>query len=76
MEKVANIAEKSGTFLFGRNGAMLRKIIDRAAIGMAVTGMDGAVVYTNQAFKPASWRLRNRGLVRFSNARNWVQNQV
>lgn len=30
---------------------MLRKIVDRAAIGMAVTGMDGAVVYTNHAFE-------------------------
>ena len=51
MEKVATSAEESGTFLFGRNGAMLRKIVDRAAIGMAVTGMDGAVVYTNHAFE-------------------------
>lgn len=39
-----------GTFLFGRDGAMLRKIIDNAAIGMAVSAMDGAVLYTNHAF--------------------------
>ncbi|MFC0013535.1 diguanylate cyclase domain-containing protein, partial [Devosia nitrariae] len=45
----ANV-EETGTFLFGRDRAMLRKIIDQAAIGMAVTGMDGAIVYTNLAF--------------------------
>lgn len=50
MEKAAVQVEKTGTFLFGRDGAMLRKIIDQAAIGMAVTGMDGAIVYTNPAF--------------------------
>lgn len=50
MERVATNAEETGTFLFGRNRAMLRKVIDEAAVGMAVTGMDGAIVYTNLAF--------------------------
>src|SRR5690606_9124951 len=51
MTKVAATAEDAGTFLFGRSYNMLRKIVDRAAIGMAVTGMDGVVVYTNSAFE-------------------------
>jgi diguanylate cyclase (GGDEF)-like protein/PAS domain S-box-containing protein len=51
MTKVAATAENAGTFLFGRSYKMLRKIVDRAAIGMAVTGMDGVVVYTNSAFE-------------------------
>lgn len=50
MERVAAHLEETGTFLFGRDRAMLRKVIDQAAIGMAVTGMDGAIVYTNPAF--------------------------
>ena len=51
MTKVAAASEDAGTFLFGRSYNILRKIVDRAAIGMAVTGMDGVVVYTNNAFE-------------------------
>lgn len=51
MTKVAATAEDAGTFLFGRSYTILRKIVDRAAIGMAVTGMDGVVVFTNNAFE-------------------------
>ncbi len=50
MREAIDKGRDAGTFLFGRNGAMLRKIIDGAAIGMAVAGMDGRVVYTNHAF--------------------------
>ena len=50
MREAVDRGEDVGTFLFGRNGAMSRKIIDGAAIGMAVAGMDGRVLYANRAF--------------------------
>jgi diguanylate cyclase len=51
MEELTNHnGEPETPFLFGRNGALLRRIIDNAAIGMAVAAMDGAVVYKNTAF--------------------------
>jgi diguanylate cyclase (GGDEF)-like protein/PAS domain S-box-containing protein len=50
MREAVDRGGDAGTFLFGRNGAMLRKIIDGAAIGMVVAGMDGRVLYTNRAF--------------------------
>lgn len=51
MEELTNCnGEPETPFLFGRNGALLRRIIDNAAIGMAVAAMDGAVVYRNAAF--------------------------
>ncbi len=50
MHEAVDRGVDAGTFLFGRDGAMLRKIIDGAAIGMAVAGMDGRVHYTNRAF--------------------------
>lgn len=37
-------------FLFGRNGEILRQIIDNAALGMTVSAMDGTVLYANTAF--------------------------
>jgi len=51
MREAVDRGEVAGTFLFGRNGAMLRKIIDGAAIGMAVAAMDGSIVYGNRAFQ-------------------------
>ncbi len=50
MNERADRRQENGTFLFGRDGAMLRKIVDNAAIGMAVCAMDGSLVYTNRAF--------------------------
>jgi len=50
MDGAVNREADAGTFLFGRNGAMLRQIIDGAAIGMAVAGLDGRALYCNQAF--------------------------
>jgi diguanylate cyclase (GGDEF)-like protein/PAS domain S-box-containing protein len=50
MREAVGRGEDAGAFLFGRNGAMLRKIIDGAAIGMAVAGMNGRILYSNQAF--------------------------
>ncbi len=50
MREAVDRGEDTGTFLFGRNGAMLRNIIDGAAIGMAVAGMDGHILYSNRAF--------------------------
>jgi diguanylate cyclase (GGDEF)-like protein/PAS domain S-box-containing protein len=50
MREAVDRGEVAGTFLFGRNGAVLRKIIDGAAIGMAVAGMDGHILYGNRAF--------------------------
>lgn len=49
-ELTGNIGEQDTAFLFGRNGALLRRIIDNAAIGMTVAAMDGLVVYRNLAF--------------------------
>lgn len=49
MEEPSHNARET-PFLFGRNGALLRRIIDDAAIGMTVAAMDGAVVYRNNAF--------------------------
>lgn len=51
MHEAVDRGGDAGTFLFGRNGALLRKIIDGAAIGMAVAGMDGRVLYSNRSFK-------------------------
>jgi diguanylate cyclase (GGDEF)-like protein/PAS domain S-box-containing protein len=51
MREAIDRGEVAGTFLFGRNGVMLRKIIDGAAIGMAVAGMDGGIVYSNRALE-------------------------
>lgn len=51
MREAVDRGEVAGTFLFGRNGAMLRKIFDGAAIGMAVAAMDGRIVYGNRAFE-------------------------
>ncbi|WP_196259093.1 diguanylate cyclase [Pelagibacterium limicola] len=50
MEKQSAKDSEETPFLFGRSGALLRRIIDNAALGMAVAGMDGAVVYKNAAF--------------------------
>ncbi|WP_423066165.1 diguanylate cyclase [Devosia sp. CN2-171] len=50
MREAIGRGEDAGTFLFGRNGVMLRNIIDGAAIGMAVSAMDGHILYTNRAF--------------------------
>lgn len=51
MHEALDRGEDAGTFLFGRSGAVLRKIVDHAAVGMLVAGMDGRVVYRNQAFR-------------------------
>jgi diguanylate cyclase (GGDEF)-like protein/PAS domain S-box-containing protein len=39
-----------GTALFDKNKTMLAKIIDNAAIGMVIAGMDGRLHYGNRAF--------------------------
>jgi diguanylate cyclase (GGDEF)-like protein/PAS domain S-box-containing protein len=50
MHEAVDEGRDAGTFLFGRNGAFLRRLVDDALIGMAVAGMDGRIVYANRAF--------------------------
>lgn len=51
MREALDKGEDAAPFLFGRNGALLRRIVEGASVGMAVAGMDGKLVYANRAFR-------------------------
>lgn len=46
-------AETSDTnvFRFDQSGALLRKVMESAAVGMAVVGADGRTIYVNRAYE-------------------------
>lgn len=41
----------SPVFRFDQGGALLRKVMENAAVGMSLLGMDGRLIYANDAFE-------------------------
>src|SRR3569833_2174241 len=54
---MADPAEKTGDrvdaqlFRFDRSGALLRKVMESAAVGMALVGVDKRTIYVNRAYE-------------------------
>ncbi len=61
MGELAISDEPCGAFLFNRDVELARRIIDGAAIGMAVAGMDGRIVYANRALRRDFWTAAGAG---------------
>jgi len=51
MEPLTSERADAQLLRFDRSGALLRKVAESAAIGMAITGINGRVLYANRAFE-------------------------
>ena len=51
MSKVRAIGDDREVFRFDQSGALLRKVMESAAVGMNLVGMDGRIIFANRAYE-------------------------